>query len=58
MVARGMYAPANHKLTENHSYAVVAKRVPHGVSPCVFDKAVAIYVTFHSQSDAESEAEN
>ena len=31
MVARGMYAPANHKLTENHSYAVVAKRVPHGV---------------------------
>jgi predicted transcriptional regulator of viral defense system len=31
MVARGMYAPVGHELTENHSYAVVAKRVPHGV---------------------------
>jgi len=30
-VARGTYAPINHNLTENHSYAVVAKRVPHGV---------------------------
>jgi hypothetical protein len=31
MVARGTYAPIKHKLTENHSYAVVAKRVPHGI---------------------------
>jgi predicted transcriptional regulator of viral defense system len=31
LVARGTYAPINHNLTENHSYAVVAKRVPHGV---------------------------
>jgi predicted transcriptional regulator of viral defense system len=31
VVARGTYAPINHHLTENHSYAVVAKRVPHGV---------------------------
>jgi predicted transcriptional regulator of viral defense system len=30
-VARGTYAPINHRPTENHSYAVVAKRVPHGV---------------------------
>jgi predicted transcriptional regulator of viral defense system len=31
IVARGIYAPIEHKPTENHSYAVVAKRVPHGV---------------------------
>jgi predicted transcriptional regulator of viral defense system len=31
IVARGTYAPINHSLTENHSYAVVSKRVPHGV---------------------------
>ncbi len=30
-VARGIYAPTDHKLTENHSYAVVAKQVPHSV---------------------------
>jgi len=30
-VARGTYVPVDHELTENHSYAVVAKRVPHGV---------------------------
>jgi predicted transcriptional regulator of viral defense system len=31
MVARGTYVPVDHNHTENHSYAVVAKRVPHGV---------------------------
>jgi predicted transcriptional regulator of viral defense system len=31
MVARGIYVPVDHNHTENHSYAVVAKRVPRGV---------------------------
>jgi len=31
VIARGVYAPIGHEPTENHSYAVVAKRVPHGV---------------------------
>ena len=30
-VARGVYAPADHELTERHSLAVACTRVPHGV---------------------------
>ena len=29
--ARGTYVPAGHEPTENHSYAIVATRVPQGV---------------------------
>jgi hypothetical protein len=38
-------------LNRSESYVV-------SLSPCLFDKATLIYVTFHSQSDAESKHED
>ena len=49
-VARGVYAPADHELTERHSLAVACTRVPHGVV-CLLSALAFHGLTTQSPSD-------